>query len=115
MRDAIARTLTWALSFFFTPQNPRRRPGRHTADFLTAQPAPLPPAPVSPWSRPWTSPSKEEAAALFRQQDAATRELQAQRERRRAADLATRGIDYPYTYDGAPFGLDAFTVRKASA
>ncbi|HEY8978540.1 MAG TPA: hypothetical protein VIU15_03025 [Streptomyces sp.] len=68
----------------------------------------LPPPP--PWSRPWTSPSKEEAAALFRQQDAATLELRLKRERRHAAALATMGIDYPYTYDGAPFGADAFTA-----
>ncbi|QNP71413.1 hypothetical protein IAG44_19560 [Streptomyces roseirectus] len=111
MRDAIARALTWVLTTFLTPH----RPGRHTADFLTAQPQPLPPAPVSPWSRPWTSPSKEEAAAFFRQQDAADQERRVKRERRRAAALAARGIDYPYTYDGAPFGPDAFAVTEASA
>ncbi|MFM9611653.1 hypothetical protein [Streptomyces niveiscabiei] len=113
MRDAIARALAWALLVF----TPRHRPGRHTATYLSAQPAAPGPAPVNPWSRPWTGPTKEEAAALFRQQDAATLDLDfhVQRERRRAAALATLGVDYPYTYDGAPFGPDAFTPAEASA
>jgi len=63
---------------------------------------------VSPWSKPWTSPSKEEAAALFRRMVEADAEREHQQERRRAAAFATLGIDYPYTYDGAPFGADDF-------
>ncbi|WP_416970365.1 hypothetical protein [Streptomyces sp. 4F14] len=99
MSDAIARALAWVLAALAP-----RRPGRHSADFLAAQPQLTEPAPVSlvsPWSRPWTGPTKEEAAALFRQQETATLELHLQRERRRAAALATMGIDHPYTYDGA--------------
>ncbi|MET8982571.1 hypothetical protein ABZX85_44040 [Streptomyces sp. NPDC004539] len=113
MRDAIARALTWALLAF----TPRRRPGRHSSTYLTAQPAALGPVPVSPWSRPWTSPTKEEAAALFRRQAEAEteRELRLQRERRQAAALAALGIDHPYTYDGAPFGPDAFHATQAAS
>ena len=40
-------------------------------------------------------------------------EREHQQERRRAAAFATLGVDYPYTYDGAPFGADDF--RAASA
>ena len=68
-------------------------------------PAPTPAEPyVSPWARPWTSPSKAEAAAIFRQQAERARQY----ERRQAAAYATLGVDYPYTYDGAPFGADDF-------
>ncbi|WP_338684811.1 hypothetical protein QD712_30205 [Streptomyces acidiscabies] len=81
MRDAIARALAWALLVF----TPRNRPGRHTATYLSAQPTAPGPAPVNPWSRPWTGPTKEEAAALFRQQDAATLVPHVERERRSAA------------------------------
>ncbi|MFM9445055.1 hypothetical protein [Streptomyces acidiscabies] len=97
MRDAIARALAWALLIL----TPRHRPGRHTATYLSAQPIALGPVPVNPWSRPWTGPTKEEAAELFRQQDAATLEPHLQRERRLAAPFATMGIDHPYTCDGA--------------
>ncbi|MFE6099779.1 hypothetical protein ACFVQ4_07450 [Streptomyces laurentii] len=77
-----------------------RRPGRHTAEFLADQPEP---APMSPWSRPWTSPTKAEAAEIFRKQAETTMRLQAVRERRTAAALATLGIDYPYDYPGDHF------------
>ncbi|WP_075735199.1 hypothetical protein [Streptomyces acidiscabies] len=110
MRDAIARALTWVLAAL----TPRRRPGRHSAEFLTVQPqiteATPDVIPASPWSRPWTSATKAEAAARFRQQDADTLELHRQRERRHALTLATMGIDYPYVYPDAPFGPDAFAT-----
>ncbi|HEY8982823.1 MAG TPA: hypothetical protein VIU15_24975 [Streptomyces sp.] len=114
MRDAIARALAWALATLAP-----RCPGRHSVKFLAARPqdtgtAPAV-APASPWSRPWTSPTKEEAAAIFRRQDAATLQLRLQWERRTAAALAAQGIDYPYTYDGAPFSADSFATREASA
>ncbi|WP_246562106.1 hypothetical protein [Streptomyces roseirectus] len=64
-----------------------------------AQPEPY----VSPWSRPWTSPGKADAV----------RELQ--EERRRAAAYASLGIDYPYTYDGAPFAADSFPTTPGLA
>ncbi|QNP76226.1 hypothetical protein IAG44_14125 [Streptomyces roseirectus] len=86
-----------------------------SAKFLAAQPQSAETAPSSPWSRPWTSPTKEEATALFRRQSDATLELRLKQERRTAAALATLGIDYPYTYDGAPFGADAFAATEASA
>ncbi|MDX3387751.1 hypothetical protein PV682_40855 [Streptomyces niveiscabiei] len=110
MRDAIARALTWARLVL----TPRPRPGRHSPAYLTAQPIPTGPAPASPWSRPWTSISKEEAAEIFRrqaerhEQTEAAWELRLQWERRRAAELATMGVDHPYTYDGAPFDDAAF-------
>ncbi|MFE7467431.1 hypothetical protein ACFU6R_25465 [Streptomyces sp. NPDC057499] len=107
MRDLIARTLAWVLSVLAP-----RRPGRHSAAHLAPQPAP---APVSPWSRPWSSPSKEEAAAIFRQQAETTMQLGVIRERRRAAALATLGVDYPYTYNGAPFPASAFVASGVTA
>lgn len=87
MRDLIARTFAWVLSAFAP-----RRPARHTASYLTA---PTEPAPVSPWSRPWTAPSSQEVRAIFR--DERTRELpELQRERAYAAALARLGVDYDY-------------------
>ncbi|MCX4679311.1 hypothetical protein OG413_29140 [Streptomyces sp. NBC_01433] len=103
MRDAIARILAYILTFVL----PGR--GRHAAD-----PAPSP-APVSPWSRPWSSPTKEEAQALFRKQAEMTMQLGVIRERRRAAALATLGVDYPYSYPGAPFPASAFQAAGVSA
>ncbi|MES9559803.1 MULTISPECIES: hypothetical protein [unclassified Streptomyces] len=109
MRDSIARALFWALSVLAP-----RRPGRHSAAHLTPQPAPAS-APASPWSRPWGSPSKEEAAAIFRQQAETTMQLGVIRERRRAAALATLGVDYPYSYPGAPFPASAFVASGVTA
>ncbi|QNP71897.1 hypothetical protein IAG44_22440 [Streptomyces roseirectus] len=116
MRQSIARALSACLRTLLALLLPgtgqRRKPCHPT-------PTPADPViPVSPWSRPWTSPSKEEAAELFRLQAdrhahaEAAWELRLQWERRRAATLATMGVDYPYTYEGAPFGLDDF---RASA
>ncbi|QNP72240.1 hypothetical protein IAG44_24375 [Streptomyces roseirectus] len=118
MRHSIARAILASLHTLLSYLLPARGKRRKCA-----APAPAPastPAPaaaesyVSPWARPWTSPSKEEAAELFRLQaerDAqaeAAWELRLQWERRRAATLATMGVDYPYTYEGAPFGADSF-------
>ncbi|MEU5974966.1 hypothetical protein [Streptomyces sp. NPDC047315] len=47
----------------------RTRPGRHTAEYLAAVP-PSPPFAPSPWTRPWTGPTKEEAKAVFAEQAA---------------------------------------------
>ncbi len=47
---------------------------------------------------------------MFRQQNAATLELHQQRERLHALTLATMGVDYPYTYPGAPFGPEVFAA-----
>jgi len=116
MRQSIAHAISACLRTLLSlllPATGRRRKPPHPA------PAPATPViPVSPWSRPWTSPSKEEAAELFRLQadrhahSEAAWELRRQWERRRAAALATMGVDYPYTYEGAPFGVEDF---RASA
>ncbi|MEW2635736.1 hypothetical protein AB0903_29885 [Streptomyces sp. NPDC048389] len=106
MRDVIARALVWVLRMVL----PAR--GRHGA----TEPATSPePAPVNPWSRPWTSPSKEEARAIFERQAETTMKLGIIHERRRAAELATMGVDYPYTYPGAPFTRSAFAAAGVSA
>lgn len=107
MRDAIARALSWVLSLLVP-----RRPGRHTAEYLACC-VPTGPIDVSPWSKPWTGPTKDEARALFQQQAETTIELTVIRERRRAAALATLGVDYPYT--GAPFPASAFATEGMSA
>ncbi|WP_411140337.1 hypothetical protein [Streptomyces sp. x-80] len=110
MRDRIARTLAWVLSVLAS-----HRPGRHTAKHLSTHPAPAGPVSVNPWSRPWTSPTKDEAQALFRRQAETTLELHVIRERRRAAVLATMGVDYPYTYEGAPFPVSVFATEGSAA
>lgn len=99
MRDSIARALVWMLRLLLPSA------GKHTAQHIAATVTPTPkPAPVSPWSEPWTSPTREEAREAFRLQAETTMELgTVQRERRAAVLLADLGIDYPYTYDGAPF------------
>ncbi|MEO3976417.1 hypothetical protein [Streptomyces sp. CAU 1734] len=93
MRDLIACALTWVLNLF--PWTRRPEPGRHTAHYLTAHPQTE--CPVSPWSRPWAGPTKEQAAARFRQEAEDTLKLRVvQQHRRRALYYATHGIDYPY-------------------
>lgn len=119
MRHAIARAIFACLHILLTLALPASGRRRKQAT------APVPPPPyVSPWSRPWTGPTKEEAAEFFRRQAEAdaVRQVLAEREhtlqdpaeharqqeRQRAAAYATLGIDYPYTYPGAPFPADAF-------
>lgn len=110
MRDLIARALLWALALLLPAT------GRHRATPEPEQPTTPPveyeatkPAPESPWLRPWTSPSKADAAEIFR------RQAETARERRRAAELATVGVDYPYTYPGAPFPAASFRVAEVAA
>ncbi len=124
MRDRIARALSWVLSVLAP-----RRPGRHSAAFLTDQPEPTAePAPVNPWSKPWPTPTPEHIRALYvpmRGEDVAltrpyvlvetTMELGIICERRRAAALASLGVDYPYTYEGAPFPRSAFAAAGVTA
>ena len=65
MRDLIARALRGVLDLLV----PCRRGGRHSATHVSAPAASVPaPTAANPWSRPWRSPSKEEAAALFRRE-----------------------------------------------
>jgi len=105
VRHSIARAilacLHTLLSYILPGTGTRRR---RPVEAPPVQPEPY----VSPWSKPWTSPSKEEAAALFRRMAEADAERERQQERRRAAAFAMLGVDYPYTYDGAPFGADDF-------
>ncbi|AVH95889.1 MULTISPECIES: hypothetical protein [Streptomyces] len=113
MRDVIARALSWAFSILAP-----RRPGRHTAEFLTRQAEPVRTEPVrtDPWSKPWPTPTPEHVRARYaplRGEDVAlTRpycrmgeavDLGPICERRRAAVLATLGVDWPYGYDGDHF------------
>ncbi|MGW8884767.1 hypothetical protein [Streptomyces sp. NPDC055749] len=120
MRNLIGRILAWVLSALAP-----RRPGRHTAEFLAELPKP---APVNPWNKPWPTPTPEHVRALYaplRGEDVAltrpycrmdaTLELGIIRERRRAAELASLGVDYPYTYPGAPFPASAFAAAGVSA
>jgi len=112
MRHAIAHAISACLrtllAHLFPGTGRRRKPTSTTPTPAPAQPY------VSPWSRPWTGPTKEEAAELFRlqaehaEQTEAAWELRLQWERRRAATLATMGVDYPYTYEGSPFSPDDF-------
>ncbi|RSS53175.1 hypothetical protein [Streptomyces sp. WAC01280] len=108
MRDCISRALSWVLSVLAP-----RRPGRHSAAFLDDQ---AEPTPVASWTKPWPTPTPEHVRALYtplrgeevslirpycRMDD--TLELRAICERRRAAVLATLGVDWPYGYDGDQF------------
>lgn len=119
MRDLIARALLWVLRILLPAH------GRHST--TAPQPHPTPdPAPVSPWSSPWSTPTpahvierhtplRGEDIALVRPYvptgDYDTLNLRlVQRERRTAAVLATLGVDWPYTYDGAPFPASAFAT-----
>ncbi|MFJ7061116.1 hypothetical protein ACIQVA_25895 [Streptomyces microflavus] len=86
MRDLIARALVSLLRLLLPAE------GRHSAERPAA---PLAPAPVSPWSRPWTAPSAQEVRAIFKDEHA--RELpDLQRERIYAAAFARLGVDYDF-------------------
>ncbi|MER6052946.1 hypothetical protein ABT168_36850 [Streptomyces sp. NPDC001793] len=112
MRDAIARALYWVLALL--PGTHRPEPGRHTAAFLTDQPAPEP-APVSPWSKPWTTPTPqhviERHTPLLGGEShpirpyvltETTLALRKVCERRKALAAAVLfGEDYPYAFEGS--------------
>lgn len=112
MRDAIARALTWALALL--PWTHRPKPGRHTAASLIDQPTPEP-APVSPWSKPWTTPtpqhvierhtpiSGEESHPIRPYVSTEiTLNLRTVCERRRALAAAEMfAEDYPYVFEGS--------------
>ncbi|MDX3385069.1 hypothetical protein PV682_26855 [Streptomyces niveiscabiei] len=112
MRHSIAHAISAYLRTLLALALPGR--GKRRKPCTTPVPAPEPVVPVSPWSRPWTSPSKEDAAEIFRLQAErhahaeSAWELRLQWERRRAAALAAEGVDYPYTYEGAPFDSASF-------
>ncbi|MFI1865781.1 hypothetical protein [Streptomyces jumonjinensis] len=94
MLDSILRALVWVLNTI--PWTRRAQPGRHTAQYLAARPAPVR---VSAWSRPWGGPSAEEARAIFRA-DEALKLPPVKRERYFAVAFAERGYDYPYVAPG---------------
>ncbi|MDK1472252.1 hypothetical protein QNO07_02220 [Streptomyces sp. 549] len=133
MRDVIARALVWVLRMVLPVR------GRHGARPVT-EPAPSPdPAPtrsgLTSTSAQWLTPTPEHVRALrapLRGEDvvlvrpyvlAATPHAVADmqvvpgvvHERQRAAALATLGVDYPYTYPGAPFTRSAFAAAGVPA
>ncbi|MFF0446423.1 hypothetical protein ACFYT4_08410 [Streptomyces sp. NPDC004609] len=123
MRDSIARALLWVLRILL-PARGRRRAVPVCAPEPTTPPrvicGPTTPIPVhvlarsvpSPWHRrvgPWLMAREAECEAER------TLEMHVIRERRRAAVLATQGVDYLYTYPGAPFPASAFAASGVSA
>ncbi|GAV45660.1 hypothetical protein [Streptomyces acidiscabies] len=107
MRHSIAHAILASLRTIIALLLPATGSRRKCCVQRAATSAPQPVIPESPWSRPWTSPSKEEAAAIFRH-EAEHPEALLQRERRRALVYAAAGLEYPYYYRGAPFGAEAF-------
>ncbi|MEX3107545.1 MULTISPECIES: hypothetical protein [unclassified Streptomyces] len=89
MRHSIAHAISACLRTLLALALPGR--GKRRKPCTTPVPATQPVVPVSPWSRPWTSLSKEEAAEIFRlqaerhDQTQAAWELRVQWERRRTA------------------------------
>ncbi|MBP5938788.1 hypothetical protein [Streptomyces acidiscabies] len=89
MRHSIAHAISAYLRTLLALTLPGR--GKRRKPYTTPVPAPQPVVPVSPWSRPWTSLSKEDAAEIFRlqaehhAQAQAAWELRVQWERRRNA------------------------------
>ncbi|MGW4722323.1 hypothetical protein [Streptomyces sp. NPDC004291] len=126
MRDAIARALSRAFSLLVA-----RRPGRHSAAFLAGRAEPVrteEPVRVEPWSRPWPTPAPAHVRDLYaplRGEDVSltrpycrvgsTWELDVICERRRAAVLATLGVDWPYGYEGDQFEALAAAATAVSA
>ncbi|MFE4610025.1 hypothetical protein ACFRK5_17000 [Streptomyces niveus] len=114
MRDLIARALTWMLRLLLPAQ------GRHSA---TATPPTPEPAHVNPWDTPWPTPTPKRVDDLYAPLDGEeirlvrpyaltefTMKLGVIHERRRAAELASLGVDYPYAYEG-----DHFTQYASAA
>ncbi|QDY77911.1 hypothetical protein [Streptomyces qinzhouensis] len=58
MFDLIVRVIEW-VRFFLVP--------------LDLVPVPQPPVRMDPWRRPWTSPTQDEAQAILRAREEATR------------------------------------------
>ncbi|MGW9448299.1 hypothetical protein [Streptomyces sp. NPDC055632] len=125
MRDAIARALSWVLALLVP-----RRLGRHSAAFLADRVEPVRDEPVrtDPWSKPWPTPAPEHVRARYaplRGEDVAlirpycraggAVDLGLICERRRAAVLATLGVDWPYGYDGDHFEALAAAARAVPA
>lgn len=114
MRDAIARALSWVLSLLAP-----RRPGRHSAAFLAEPSAATPePTPADPWSRPWGGPSAAQVRTIFQPETDAETTMSlsvVQKERHYAVEFAAIGVEYPYSYDGAPFSRWEFNAQGMTA
>ncbi|MET9690123.1 hypothetical protein ABZY81_16875 [Streptomyces sp. NPDC006514] len=120
MRDLIAPLhpllwLLWATPLLLLSLR-TRKPGRHSAAHFTAQPTPVQLSP-SIWLKPWNTPPaphvvergepfEDDLPNVARPYVAGfprpRTEQDWQRERRRAAAFAAAGMDYPYSYPGAP-------------
>lgn len=123
MRDSIARALLWVLRLL-----PPARGKRRAVPVPTPEPTtpprvicgPTTPIPAHVLARSIPSPWRHRIGPWLLVRDAEreaerTLELRVIRERRRAAVLATEGVDYPYTYEGAPFPASAFAAAGVSA
>lgn len=96
-------------------ESTRRTPGKHSSAY---RPEPAPAPTVRQPSRSWVGPSSAQARAIFRHKTDAETTLvlsPAQQERRYAAEFAAIGVDYPYTFSGAPFPRSAFVSTRATA
>lgn len=106
----VDRIVLFLVQMLSRPARRRSAPGRHSARFLTSSPSGQQHHPqVSPWTKPWNTPTREEAQRIFAAQSETTLELGIIQQRRLAVELATRGVDWPYTYEGAPFPASAWT------
>lgn len=116
MRDSIANALLWVLRMLLPAQGKRRAvpgPAPVARPVICGPTTPIPAHVLarsipSPWHHrigPW----------LLVREAEQTLELHVIRERRRAAALTVEGVDYPYTYEGAPFGADSFAAAGVSA
>ncbi|MFE9607523.1 hypothetical protein [Streptomyces sp. NPDC006012] len=132
IRDTVARAFSRTLSVLVPRRPRRRRPGRHSARYLLAAvPPPAPPQPPdqSPRAYAWSTPVPDHVRARraplrgeetrlvrpYVRTETTPRHSAVTRERRRAAALAALGVDYPYTYEGAPFPLSAFAPTRTAA
>ncbi|MFD9619707.1 hypothetical protein ACFWB2_20825 [Streptomyces virginiae] len=113
----------------------QRKPGKHAAGQTPAQiPVSLSPGiHMTPWPTPepdhvaargaWMGEERTDSPLSYRAAsvandpwvDGATIELRAIKERRLAVALAELGIDYPYSYEGAPFSAAAFAAAGVTA
>lgn len=118
MRDSIARALLWMLGLLLPARGKRRAvpvPAEPTTP-LRVICGPTTPIPAHVLARSIPSPWHHRIGPwLLAREAERTLELHVIRERRRAVVLATEGVDYPYTYEGAPFPASAFADVGVSA
>lgn len=119
MRDSIARALVWVLRLLLPARGKRRAvpvPTPEPTTPLHVICGPTTPIPAHVLARSIPSPWHHRVGPwLLAREAERTLELCVIRERRRAAVLATEGMDYPYTYEGAPFPASAFATAGVSA